>query len=184
MKNQKGITLVALVVTIVVLLILAGTSIAMLSGDNGIITNAQKATAANTEGQVTENIKNAYNTIKAEIIAKSATNSAYKATATDTTAYSDKDIEGNLALTVSKEILSNSDLTAVPTEKTNGYTIVYTPADHKIKITYEDSTFSATAHTVSGVNNVSTIEATFTISDNNVKLEWTSGKGPYFITTR
>ena len=56
-QNQKGITLIALVVTIVVLLILAGTSIAMLSGDNGIITNAQKSTAANTEGQVSENIK-------------------------------------------------------------------------------------------------------------------------------
>ena len=34
----KGITLIALVVTIVVLLILAGTSIAMLTGENGIIT--------------------------------------------------------------------------------------------------------------------------------------------------
>ena len=52
MKNQKGITLIALVVTIVVLLILAGTSIAMLTGDNGIITNAQKSQASNTEGEV------------------------------------------------------------------------------------------------------------------------------------
>ena len=34
-KQYKGVTLVALVVTIVVLLILAGVSIAMLSGDNG-----------------------------------------------------------------------------------------------------------------------------------------------------
>ena len=40
---SDGITLIALVVTIVVLLILAGTSIAMLTGDNGIITNAQKS---------------------------------------------------------------------------------------------------------------------------------------------
>lgn len=44
MKNSiKGITLVALVVTIVVLLILAGISITMLTGDNGIINQAQKA---------------------------------------------------------------------------------------------------------------------------------------------
>lgn len=42
-KNKKGITLIALVVTIVVLLILAGVSIAMLGGDNGIVTQAQKA---------------------------------------------------------------------------------------------------------------------------------------------
>ena len=43
MKSQKGITLIALVVTIVVLLILAGTSISMLKGDNGIISQAQRA---------------------------------------------------------------------------------------------------------------------------------------------
>ena len=42
LKNKKGITLIALVVTIVVLLILAGTAIAMLTGDDGIIKNAQK----------------------------------------------------------------------------------------------------------------------------------------------
>lgn len=43
MKNQKGITLIALVVTIIVLLILAAVSISTLMGDNGI---ANKATAA------------------------------------------------------------------------------------------------------------------------------------------
>ena len=43
MKQNKGVTLIALVVTIVVLLILAGTTIAMLTGDNGIIARAAKA---------------------------------------------------------------------------------------------------------------------------------------------
>ena len=43
MKNNKGITLVALVVTIIVLIILAGISINLLLGDNGIITKAQDA---------------------------------------------------------------------------------------------------------------------------------------------
>ena len=43
MKNQKGITLIALVITIIVLLILAGVAIAMLSGDNGILTKATEA---------------------------------------------------------------------------------------------------------------------------------------------
>ena len=42
-KMNKGITLIALVVTIVVLLILAGISISMLGGENGIITQAQTA---------------------------------------------------------------------------------------------------------------------------------------------
>ena len=43
MKQNKGVTLIALIVTIVVLLILAGTTIAMLTGDNGIIARAAKA---------------------------------------------------------------------------------------------------------------------------------------------
>lgn len=42
MKSNKGITLISLVVTIIVLLILAGVSIAMLSGDNSILTRAQE----------------------------------------------------------------------------------------------------------------------------------------------
>ena len=42
-KSTKGITLIALVITIVILLILAGVGIAMLTGDNGILTQAQNA---------------------------------------------------------------------------------------------------------------------------------------------
>ncbi len=42
-KYQKGITLIALVITIIVLLILAGVSIATLTGENGILTKANQA---------------------------------------------------------------------------------------------------------------------------------------------
>ena len=42
-KNNKGITLVALIVTIIVLLILAGVSIAMLTGNNGILNQVSRA---------------------------------------------------------------------------------------------------------------------------------------------
>lgn len=37
MKNIKGITLIALVITIIILLILAGITIATLTGENGIL---------------------------------------------------------------------------------------------------------------------------------------------------
>ena len=47
LKNErrmiKGITLIALVITIVVLIILAAVSIAMLTGENGLITKAEQA---------------------------------------------------------------------------------------------------------------------------------------------
>ena len=42
-KKNTGITLIALVITIIVLLILAGVSIAMLTGENGIFTQARRA---------------------------------------------------------------------------------------------------------------------------------------------
>ena len=68
LKKFQGITLIALVITIIVLLILAGVSIAMLTGENGILTQAQNAKertedaedkekiqVAITEAQITDN---------------------------------------------------------------------------------------------------------------------------------
>ena len=57
MKNQKGITLIALVITIIVLLILAGVSIAMLTGENGILTKADTATTKRAIAEVDEAIR-------------------------------------------------------------------------------------------------------------------------------
>ena len=51
LKNNKGITLIALVITIIVLLILAGVSIALVTGDNGLL---KQATRAGAETQVAE----------------------------------------------------------------------------------------------------------------------------------
>lgn len=53
-KNSKGITLVALVVTIVVLLILAGVSINLVLGENGLITQAQEAKRKTAEAKENE----------------------------------------------------------------------------------------------------------------------------------
>ena len=50
MKGNKGITLIALVITIIVLLILAGVSIAMLTGENSILGRASQASAENQLG--------------------------------------------------------------------------------------------------------------------------------------
>ncbi len=43
LKEKQGITLIALIITIIVLLILAGVSIAMLTGDNGILTRTKSS---------------------------------------------------------------------------------------------------------------------------------------------
>ena len=59
-KKQKGITLIALVVTIIVLLILAGVSIAMLTGNNGILTQGKRAKEETTVGHEKEAVQMAY----------------------------------------------------------------------------------------------------------------------------
>ena len=64
LKASNGITLIALVITIIVLLILAGISISMLSGDNSIL---QKATEAKEKTERAEIIENARLDIMSEI---------------------------------------------------------------------------------------------------------------------
>ena len=54
MKENKGITLIALVITIIVLLILAGVAIAMLSGENGILRKAADAKTKTEQAQTNE----------------------------------------------------------------------------------------------------------------------------------
>ena len=58
MKNEnKGITLIAFVVTIIVLLILAGISISMLTGQNGILNRANEAKIATINKNAEEKVK-------------------------------------------------------------------------------------------------------------------------------
>ena len=60
-KNFKGITLISLIVTIIVLLILAGVSIAMLTGENGILTQAQRSKEQTSIAEEKEQIALVYN---------------------------------------------------------------------------------------------------------------------------
>ena len=55
-NKQRGITLISLVVTIIVLIILAGVSINMIVGENGIITQAQKVAEDTKQAQEKEMI--------------------------------------------------------------------------------------------------------------------------------
>ena len=65
-NNKKGITLIALVITIIVLLILAGVSISMLTGDNSLLENAKKTGPANNIGAAKDEVGLAYNTAMQE----------------------------------------------------------------------------------------------------------------------
>ena len=102
MKNQKGITLIALVITIIVLLILAGVTIATLTGENGILTQADAAKD---------------NTNRAEAIEKInlALNAAYKLESDGTLKISYYNTETEVG-TQSQPIYGRIDLTAAPYE--------------------------------------------------------------------
>lgn len=67
-KKEKGITLIALVITIVVLLILAGVSISMLAGENGIITQAQESELQTEIGKEKEELNLAVSSVKSNKI--------------------------------------------------------------------------------------------------------------------
>ncbi len=56
-KLNKGITLIALIITIIVLLILAGVAIATLTGDNGVLTKAVSAKEKTGRAEIIENAK-------------------------------------------------------------------------------------------------------------------------------
>lgn len=55
-KNVKGITLVSLVITIIVMLILAGVSISMATGNNGVLTQGKEASIKTTLGTIESDI--------------------------------------------------------------------------------------------------------------------------------
>ncbi len=167
MRNQKGVTLVALVVTIVVLLILAGTSLAMLKGENSMIGNGQKANYGTTEGEVMDKVQMAYNAINTEIIANSATITSYKAAETDNVI--------NLANIAAKDLggtgsISTNDGTSdTAKEKVGSYTII---ADSTtVKIVYDDGKiFTGTTESTNNKPPFKQISYEITIANNGATL--------------
>ena len=68
--NNKGITLIVLVITIVILLILAGIAIAALTGNNGLFSRAQQAKEETIKSQLNEEITMSIQEIQTEELPK------------------------------------------------------------------------------------------------------------------
>ena len=100
LRKENGITLIALVITIIVLLILVAVSIAMLTGENGILTQAQNAKVLNQISQIKEEIE-LYRTGK------------YIEEKTGIEAYPIETNEAGERLTI-KDILSQEELNNLP----------------------------------------------------------------------
>jgi len=77
LKNQKGITLIALVITIIILLILAGISIQTLMGENGIINKASIAKEESKKAEYKEELELIVQELQIEQKTKNITDKDY-----------------------------------------------------------------------------------------------------------
>ena len=73
-RKENGVTLVALVITIIVLLILAGVTISMVLGNDGILKQASDATAAHTLSDIKDKAALAAATVRTAEIAENYDN--------------------------------------------------------------------------------------------------------------
>ena len=113
-KANNGITLIALVVTIIVLLILAGVSIAMLSGNNGILQRATDARYDTERQQIIE-------TAKVEIMGTQTENKSSKITKEQLTEILNKQFNTTDPTTLPDEITNESNINL--TTKDDKYTV-------------------------------------------------------------
>ena len=145
LKNNKGITLIALVITIIVLLILAGVSIAMLTGQNGILNQATNAREDTKAAEVADKINMALNAELTNLLADNELSGGEDATA-DTIATANGITQGATVEDGDFKIVIASDLTpdaegAVLTITSNKYpsvtgNITYTPASEGVSAHY------------------------------------------------
>ena len=197
-KNMKGITLVALVITIVILLILAGISIQAIS-NTGLFANAKRAKDESMKGQLQEEISLAIQSIQTEEIYKG--NSVTSETLaggqleealTDITAELDGDeingeyknyeytIDSNLKVTINGEV-SGAKIKGTAEVQISGYVFEGTTVDVKV-------TANVTEGTITGIvapegatlkTDTSTTEKVYTVSKSGTyifKVTTDSGK--------
>ena len=117
LKQKKGITLIALVITIIVLLILAGISIAMLSGDNGIL---QKA----TDGKTNSEIKGIIEQARIDVLGQQAENKGTNITKEQLIAILNKYFETVEDTDIPDEVSSEQGQDYELTTKDDKYTIM------------------------------------------------------------
>ena len=116
-SGEAGITLIALIITIIILLILATVSIAVLTGDNGIIAQANQARIDTKIGEEKEQIALAYNAAVTEKYANGTYRSSEGITATDLS----KQLETQKAGATAE--VSGDEIQVTFTESDNVYTL-------------------------------------------------------------
>ena len=163
MKSNKGITLVALVITIIVLLILAGVSISLVVGDNGVLTQSKNSSDSTKIGQMQEALQIAISDVQ--------------------TAYF-----GNYALNASVDFDSEVTYGAVATAlKNQGYTLMIQNQTSASKKGTEVAGTNTTAFTATATEATASADGVnvFYISDgtNGIKVKITKTSGGTALKT-
>ena len=138
LKTNKGITLIALVITIIVLLILAGVSIAMLTGENGILTRANDASDDSKRAEISDKVNMAIQSAYADAVVESTTSPSIDVTKLETIYSSDNkgetfDItDGNLNADSEAATVTQDGKTYNVTLKKSGNSYTTTADDVKL----------------------------------------------------
>ena len=156
-KSTKGITLISLVVTIIILLILAGVTIATLMGDNGLTNKAKDAKIKTEIASIKEEIQT-------DILGKQAENN------------------GNISDDSLKEILENYGVLS-DEEKLTDKTLTTTKGSYEIKVsdifngtTVKESPKEPTFTTVANAPDISGFN-----KSNTYYVSWDLKSSPYAI---
>ena len=145
LKNNKGITLIALVITIIVLLILAGVSIAMLTGENGILTQAQKADDHTAIAEAADKINMALNGEFTNLLA-----------------------DGEFTAAEEEALASNNGITYSPTKLDDGTSFNIVIADD-LTPTSEGAILTITSNDYAGISgNITYVPAKAADETNNI----------------
>lgn len=120
MKKQNGITLIALVITIIVLLILAGVSIAMLTGENGILNQATTSKYESKKAEMVERANMELNAAYSKILAGGTIDATDETTAK---ANIGTELDTYYTITVTKGADDANELTITATAKDTNYNL-------------------------------------------------------------
>ncbi len=163
MKKQNGITLVALVITIIVLLILAGVSISLALGNNGVLTRASSAVNANEIGTVKQELGLTIQDAQGRFYEAWTTKGTYQ----KSTPYFEKEttVEGKKVMTytvTSPDVFTNNCTSA-----------------SEVKITDPAAATSVNETTAPTVTTANTIKGEYKMSNGNTyyfAINWEQGK--------
>ena len=205
-RKNKGITLIALVITIIVLLILAGVSIAMLTGQNGILIQAQKAkseteNAAKNEAAILDEYNKYLNnavgggiveggtkpeTDEEGYFTKNSTINGGKGTADNPTIPAGfKPINENGANwgdgSKAPEQASVENGLVIQDKEGNQFVWVPVRGEYKRNTDYEDTNISAAAHTETGYLPEG-METGNSTNNENAEREAVRNKGGFYIS--